>query len=68
MVRDDKDKWIESAKKEIKELEDHGCWEEVPVAEAKGHKIIPSQWVFHLKQNQTEPLQNTKVVSCCIET
>ena len=22
----------------------------VPVAEAKGHKIIPSQWVFHLKQ------------------
>ena len=41
MTRDDKDKWIESAKKEIKELEDHRCWEEVPIAEIKGHKIIP---------------------------
>ena len=49
MARDDKKRWIELAK-EIKDLEDHGCWEEVPIKEAKEHKIIPSQWIFCLKQ------------------
>ena len=52
MARDDRDKWIESAQKEIMELEKHGCWKEVPMETAKGHKIIPSQWVFRLKQRQ----------------
>ena len=36
--------------KEIRELEEHGCWEEVPISEAKGSPIIPSQWVFRLKR------------------
>ena len=50
MASPDKDKWIKSAELEIKELEDHGCWKEVPLSEAKGHKIVPSQWVFRLKR------------------
>jgi hypothetical protein len=40
---------VESAMKEIKELEDYGCWEEVPISKTKGRPIIPSQWVFCLK-------------------
>ena len=50
MARDDREEWIKSAQKEIRELEEHGCWKEVPIEEAKGHKIIPSQWVFRLKR------------------
>lgn len=50
MARYNKEKWIESAKKEIKELEDHWHCKGVPIEEAKGHKIIPSQWVIYLKQ------------------
>ena len=50
MASEDKDKWAASAMKEIRELEEHGCWEEVPISEAKGRPIIPSQWVFRLKR------------------
>ena len=50
MASEDKEKWIQSAIKEICELEEHGCWEEVPISEAKGRPIIPSQWVFRLKR------------------
>ena len=50
MASPDRDKWIKSAQLEIKELEDHGCWKEVPLSEAEGHKIVPSQWVFRLKR------------------
>mgnify|MGYP000857262147 FL=1 len=50
MASPDKDKWVKSAELEIKELEDHGCWKEVPLSEAQGHKIVPSQWVFRLKR------------------
>ena len=46
----DCEKWIESASKEIRELEKNGCWEEVPMVEAKGYSIIMSQWVFRLKR------------------
>ena len=46
----DRNKWIESAVKNIKELEEQGCWKEIPMAEAKGYSIIPSQWVFRLKR------------------
>ena len=42
MARDDKEEWIKSAQKEICELEEHRCWKEVSIEEAKGHKTIPS--------------------------
>ena len=50
MASEDKQKWIESAEKEIRELEEHGCWKEVPLSETGGAKIVPSQWVFRLKR------------------
>ena len=50
MASEDKAKWVESAMKEIRELEEHGCWEEVPISEAKGSPVIPSQWIFRLKR------------------
>jgi hypothetical protein len=31
----DHDKWIESATKEIRELEQHGAWDEVPVSDTQ---------------------------------
>ena len=60
MAEDNKDKLIESAEKGIKELEDHRCWEEVPVVDAQGHKIIPSQWVFCLKQKTDRTITKYK--------
>ena len=50
MARPDRDLWIKSAEKEIQELESHGCWEEVPLSEAEGHQLVPSQWVFRIKR------------------
>lgn len=40
--------WIEAAEKEIRSLERHGTWEEVPISSAKA-KIIPVHWIFKLK-------------------
>jgi Reverse transcriptase (RNA-dependent DNA polymerase) len=45
----DRDKWIESATKEIRELESHGAWDEVPVSDAQ-KKITPTSWVFRRKR------------------
>jgi Reverse transcriptase (RNA-dependent DNA polymerase) len=44
----DRDKWIESATKEIRELEQHGVWDKVPVSDAQ-KKITPTSWVFRRK-------------------
>jgi Reverse transcriptase (RNA-dependent DNA polymerase) len=41
----DRDKWIKSATKEIRELEQHGAWDKVPASDAK-KKITPTSWVF----------------------
>ena len=49
MKDENKDKWIEAARKEIKTLKDLGCWEEVPRSEAKT-KILPGTWAFRQKR------------------
>jgi hypothetical protein len=41
----DCDKWIESATKETRELEQHGTWDEVPASDTQ-KKITPTSWVF----------------------
>ena len=48
MRSEHKEKWIESAIKEISELEQHGGWIEVPIP--KGVQVVPAQWVFRLKR------------------
>jgi len=35
---------------EISELEDHGCWKEVPRSSGTG-KVVPCQWIFRIKQS-----------------
>jgi hypothetical protein len=42
------DKWITAIEKEIRDLEEHGTWEEVPVEDAQGD-IIPTHWVMKIK-------------------
>ena len=46
----DRDKWIEAAKLEISELENHGAWKFVDRSEAGNKKIIPTTWVFKRKR------------------
>ena len=48
-----KDKFLKSAMVEIKELEDHGTWIEIPKSQATD-QIIPMTWVFCIKRNQME--------------
>lgn len=43
------DKWIAALEKEIRDLENHGTWEEVPVEDAKGD-IVPTHWVLKIKR------------------
>lgn len=51
MRHPDREKWIESATKEINELESHGVWEEVPLSSVpKDTKIVPCTWVFRIKR------------------
>jgi hypothetical protein len=45
----DRDKWIEAATKEIRELEAHDAWVEVPLSDAK-KKVTPTSWVFRRKR------------------
>ena len=39
------DKWIEALEKEIRALEEHGVWEEVPISEARGDCIPTMVWL-----------------------
>ena len=43
--------WRDAALKEIKQLEEKGCWEECLKSEANGAPIIPCTWVFRIKRN-----------------
>ena len=43
------DKWVEALEKEIRALETHGVWEEVPISEAKGD-VIPTMFVMKIKR------------------
>ena len=45
--------WMAAAAKEIKQLEEKGCWVECQKSEAhnKGQQIIPCTWVFRIKRS-----------------
>ena len=51
MSSPEKKKWKQASDKEIHELVDkRNTWTIVPISEAKGHKILPTTWVFRLKR------------------
>ncbi|KAG8940953.1 hypothetical protein FRC04_004867 [Tulasnella sp. 424] len=47
MTREDADKWMEAAEKEVQALQQNGTWDLVELP--KGRKAIGSQWVFLIK-------------------
>jgi hypothetical protein len=49
MGHPDREKWIEAMEKEIKELEEHGVWIEVPLSCTQNSKLVPCTWVFKIK-------------------
>ena len=59
----DRDKWIQAAETEIKELENHHVWEEVPADQVKA-KIIPATWVFRRKRNPAGEIKRWKARIC----
>ena len=60
----DRERWIEAATKEIRELEEHGGWDEVPIHDAK-KKIIPTTWVFKRKRAPDGSILKWKGRFCC---
>ena len=52
-------KWIEALEKEIRALEEHGVWEEVPVSDARGD-IVPSHFVMKVKRKPDGSLDKFK--------
>lgn len=53
------DKWIAALEKEIRALEDHGVWEEVPIREAKGD-VVPVLFVMKIKRKPDGSLDKFK--------
>ena len=49
-MRDNKEVWMKAATEEIRALEKHKSWIEVPTSAAKGHKLLPGHWVFKRKR------------------
>ena len=45
-----KDQWKKAMESEIKSLEEHGTWVEVPILDAKA-KILPLTWVIYVRIN-----------------
>lgn len=41
--------WLQAARDEIKLLEEHGTWVEVPIEEATS-RVIPGLWIFRIKR------------------
>ena len=54
-----KEQFLESAAKEIKELEDHGTWVEIPRSQATD-QIIPTTWVFRIKRKPDGTFKKVK--------
>ena len=52
--------WLESAKKEIRELEGKQAWEIVEASEAGTVKVIPGTWVFRRKRNPASEITKWK--------
>ena len=63
MRSDYKEEFIAAADKEIRELEGHDTWKEVPVDSANG-PIIPSTWVFTIKRRPDGSIKKFKARLC----
>ena len=63
---DNLSEWTASLAKEIKQLEDKGCWVETTKDEAmtSGQKIIPCTWVLRLKRNPAGDVIKLKARIC----
>ena len=55
--------WIQSAIKEITQLERLDCWEEVPI-EAATTKVLPGTWVFKVKRSPDGTFKKFKARYC----
>ena len=62
MKREDWKEWIEAMKLEIKQLEDHGTWQEVDISEAEkaGVTVVPMLWVLRFKRNPAGDITKRK--------
>ena len=58
MYAHDRAEMLQAAEAEIRQLEEHGTWVEVPKSSARG-KIIPNQWIFVRKR---DPMGNLKKI------
>ena len=64
MANAHRENWIVAAQTEIKQLEEHNAWIEVPSSEANGHKTVPSTWVFKLKRKPDGEIKKWKARLC----
>ena len=55
-----KDKFFKAMANEIKELEDHGTWKVIRRSEVPHTNILPSTWVFKIKQFPDGILRNLR--------
>lgn len=59
----DRDEWIKAATAEIRSLEEHGTWREVPKSAAKS-RILPGTWVFRRKRTPEGVIKKYKGRYC----
>lgn len=60
---DHRDEWLEAALAEVRALEAHGTWEEVPESEATS-KILPGTWVGRVKRRPDGTVIKRKMRYC----
>jgi hypothetical protein len=58
-----KHQWKEAMESEIKSLEEHGTWVEVPILDAK-MKILPLTWVLQCKPTPDGEIKKLKAHLC----
>ena len=58
-----RDQWKKAMEDEIKQLESHGAWVEVPISDAKG-KILPLTWVLRIKRTPDGEVKKLKARIC----
>ena len=63
MADEHKEEWIKAAMKEIRSLEELGCWEEINQSKATS-KIIPGTWVFRVKRAPDGSFKKFKARYC----
>ena len=63
MNSEHRNEWINAAAKEIKQLEDLDCWDEIPLEKAKS-KVLPGTWVFKVKRAPDGSFKKFKARYC----